>query len=334
MRTIQLAVCTAVVLTIAGLAQMARAIQLPGTAHPRVADASDDFEDPAWTYIYNPPKSSMNASGNGNLPAGFSTAGYLHEGTFYSRFVEDTWRGQPEVVQRTTSIVANGTGALELATFDTGDGSFTDAISWQQYPALDNTIAVAGNTALPSASMASSSYHLYVPPPSTWSANYPFWNFAYIGTDKNQDGYTGASDDVPDWIGVYFYTEAGSPYLAWETGSDLTGEYAFNTRLLSDNDAGWWTLGFSTDTDKSYAMFAHRGLAPLTMADLLGTYDDVDYFFGDFVGNFQIRHSLATMGPSWVIDDLDFFAEVPVVPEPASLALLGLSLCGALMRRR
>jgi len=71
--------------------------------------AGDDFEDPAWTYVPNNPKSSYDVDKQLRGPAGYSTN---------RRWRENTDRGHPDMVRRVETPeggLEGSTGALLLA---------------------------------------------------------------------------------------------------------------------------------------------------------------------------------------------------------------------------
>ncbi len=66
---------------------------VPGTG-TRLDRVGDDFEDPAWDYIFNLPKSSNNLDEQIRGPGGRSRNG---------RWEESGLRGQPDVIRRVST---------------------------------------------------------------------------------------------------------------------------------------------------------------------------------------------------------------------------------------
>ncbi len=93
--------------------QLTAQVQVPGTGR-QVAGAGDDFEDPAWEYIYNNPKASNELDGQNRNPAGVSKNG---------RFFEPAKRGQPDLIQRVATPeggLPGSTGSMMFATLHSG----------------------------------------------------------------------------------------------------------------------------------------------------------------------------------------------------------------------
>jgi hypothetical protein len=86
---------------------------VPGSGH-RVEQVGDDFEDPAWVYYPNAPKSSDEQDERVRAPGGGSKNG---------RWAESALRGQPDVVKRVDTPeggLPGSQGAMLMATLYSG----------------------------------------------------------------------------------------------------------------------------------------------------------------------------------------------------------------------
>src|SRR5688572_15021013 len=100
-------------ITIASFAVCAEAQIVPGTGN-RMEQVGDDFEDPAWGFIFNLPKSSNNLDEQVRRPGGRSRNG---------RWEESALRGEPDMIRRVSTPpggLEGSTGALALRTLNTG----------------------------------------------------------------------------------------------------------------------------------------------------------------------------------------------------------------------
>src|SRR5687767_11756252 len=92
-------------IAIAYLCNRAEAQIVPGTG-TRMEQVGDDFEDPAWSFTFNLPKSSNNLDEQVRRPGGRSRNG---------RWEESALRGEPDVIRRVSTPpggLPGSTGAL------------------------------------------------------------------------------------------------------------------------------------------------------------------------------------------------------------------------------
>src|SRR5688572_7746617 len=100
-------------IAIVSLAAQTQAQLVPGTG-TRMEQVGDDFEDPAWSFTFNLPKSSNNLDEQVRRPGGRSRNG---------RWEESALRGEPDVIRRVSTPpggLTGSTGALALRSLNTG----------------------------------------------------------------------------------------------------------------------------------------------------------------------------------------------------------------------
>ena len=104
---------TAATIAICLAFQSAHAQLIPGTG-VKITNVGDDFEDEAWEYIYNFPKSSHEQDNYVRTPGGRSANG---------RWFESAKRGQPDIIRRVPTPpdgIPGSTGAMIMASRHTG----------------------------------------------------------------------------------------------------------------------------------------------------------------------------------------------------------------------
>ena len=93
--------------------RLAAQVLVPGTGQ-KLTKVGDDFEDEAWEYIYNFPKSSHEQDNYVRTPGGRSANG---------RWFESAKRGQPDIIRRVPTPpdgIPGSTGAMFMASRHTG----------------------------------------------------------------------------------------------------------------------------------------------------------------------------------------------------------------------
>jgi hypothetical protein len=282
------------------------AVRLPGQGQLRDPLASEDFEDPAWVYTYNNPKSQLDGGRSANIPAGESTVGYTIRGTWYPRFIEDTYRGHPDTIERTTARAASGAAALRLSTVD-DSVSRIDAVSWQQRQ------AVTPEGFIPASEKPSAIVRVYVPDPKGtpgWGGEDIFLLMGMVGGSFGQRWpWCGAHEDenAPG-----FYT-----WACWTGGGTDDDPFIYNTYTnmprLQIKGPGWWTIGTSVESN-SLDFFIHEGLGAIEMSDHVGTVrrGTITEIYGMPGGTVWMeRASTNSPMPDWIVDDMDFYSGFP-----------------------
>jgi hypothetical protein len=153
----------------------------------------------------------------------------------------------------------------------------------------------------------------------------------------------------PNTIGdpnPYWYTPSGGPgakgnkimdaNMYVETtglysGQTLTfsGNVLFNTLVgnVDANGNGWTSVAFIKDFAPDYSSF-NMNTVPLVAGEFnvsLATVADPAR---------HVQYGFETIGPDVWITDVGQYGSIQIIPEPCSLALLGLGLAGALIWRR
>ena len=273
---------------------------VPGTGQ-RLPQATDDFEDPAWSYSYNPPKSSTEQDRQSRLPTGISKNG---------RFFEPPLRGQPDLIQRVETPpdgLPGSTGSLLIATRDSGVPGRSSRRNQQ-----DDLIARIGG-AIPVSRSPSVVVRVYMPPFEEWEPrtgnSFGFRASCYGRKPANVPRKRGspASDDYWPGFFVHFFSKSdkrsSQDYAALLIRSDHRGVDFWGPRI---DGPGWWTLGMSFTPDGQVHYYAKAGVEDLTTKDYLASHycygfrcQRLDTYFFDVVSPDDGR----TWSTKWIIDD-------------------------------
>jgi len=286
---------------------------IPGTGQ-KVAEAGDDFEDPAWEFTHNLPKSSSNIDKDPRYPTGASINARLTEGAF---------RGAPDVIKRIDTPaggIPGSKGALFLASRETGiPGRITNEM--QQ----DDLIIEVGNR-----------LGGYVPP--DWYPNFivrvclpPFdkWEQrtgSHFGVRADVEGpkikqpqsrrffFANQSFELENyWPGIFIqfnrkadgYDKDHAVFVL--RGNELGHDFVAGPRI---EEPGWYTLGMSFTPDGQSHYFAKRGVGPLTGADHLSSqtpYNSPCRKFNAFFFNTVNNDDGRTWSTGFAVDDVEFF---------------------------
>ena len=295
-------------LLLIGTASVAAPLHIPGTGTP-VPAAKATFDDVDWAFDYKPPKSQSDDGGPSNGPGGEGNKGYTGLDTnYHARIVEDTYRGYPEIVERTTSPVVAGAGALRLATQFQGKSAY-DALSWQ------HIFAVSPIRHMPVSRTPSALVRVHVPDPATWPPT-RFRPFLLMGMVSGPTGpwwpymSAGPDEDNPGHYSWYITTGAGTTNDPFVTHDYLTDP------AVEISTQGWWTVGSSIQ-DNALHWFVREGLVNPGKADHIGAYRSgmITNVFGMPGGTIWMDSLDGTnMSPSWVVDELEFFYGPPATP--------------------
>jgi hypothetical protein len=278
-------------------------IRLPGEGQTRHPLASENFDDPSWSYIYNNPKSTADGNGQANVPGGTSTVGYVAFNTWYPRIVEDTYRGHEDVIERTTSPTAAGAGALRLTTKNDGI-SITDCISWQ------HTQAITPAAYMSAADNYSAVVSIYAPDPNgttNWGG----------GDWVRLMGMVGGASFGQSWPWVAAHEEAlgTNSWVLYVGQSGQPGDSLQYVNCITKfpalriAGAGWWKIGTTTDGN-GLNYFIRQGLGDFDASHYIGTrrsglVTDIYSMPGGTL--WMERGSTITNMPDWVIDELNLY---------------------------
>lgn len=270
---------------------------VPGTGH-EVSTIGDDFEDAAWEYVPNFPKSSNNMDKRTRNPGGYSKNG---------RWFEAALRGQPDYVQRVETPpggIPGSKGALMLRTLQSGipgNPSYTH----QQDDFIANVRAKVGGSISVSYE-PSITTRVYMPPVEQWE-NRTGSQFAF------RAGCRGGDEMEEYWPGIFiqFQSETQSrdrkDRITLAVRADGRGR---DISTLNVEQTGWWTLGMSFTADGRVHYYAKPGVEDLTAADHIASYTPysmpcrkVETFFYDVFNQDDGK----TWSTAWIIDDPKLF---------------------------
>ena len=279
-------------------------VLVPGTGQ-KVAQVGDDFEDPAWTYIFNLPKSSDENDKQQHLPGGAAKNG---------RWFEGVMRGQPDLIKRVPTPeggLAGSEGALLLRSQQTGvPGHYSG--HFQQDDLIISTVSRMGG-AISVARSPSCVVRVCLPPWDQWERrggpSFGIRASCQAYQTKQKSGLFGGSTTSlePYWPGFFIHFAPGngkdredSAYLtirAGTNGGDLSGPKI--------TEPGWWTFGMSFPPDGRVQYFCHAGVDDLTSADLVTTQNPYGFraeHFDTFFFN-VVSGDNGNWSTPWIIDD-------------------------------
>jgi hypothetical protein len=300
--------------TIAGHAvfgQYASEIVVPGTG-VQLTQVGDDFEDEAWEFIPNNPKSSEDIDEKQRLPIGKSTNGRWYEGAK---------RGHPDVVKRVPTPpggLPGSEGSLLLRSLQTGIPN-APAFKMHQDDFICNVQYRMGGTIRVDQS-PSMTTRVYLPPMEKWEKrNGPHFAFrAAVETTimETKTKFLLSSKQEKEeiyWPGLFILrgtkNEGGKtvPYAYFRVRSDRNGGDFMGPEI---NEMGWWTLGLSFTPDGLVHYFARPGVQDLTRDNYIATAmpygyrcEEVRSFFYNVVNGDNGRE----WSTDWIIDDPQFF---------------------------
>jgi hypothetical protein len=264
--SVQLAITCGVIAAGSGDAWAQRPV-VPGTG-TEIVGVADDFEDPAWDYIPNNPKSTEDIDDNQRPPMGRSTNGRWYEGVK---------RGHPDIVKRVPTPsggLPGSQGALLLRSRDTGipgrpSGKMhqDDFICNVQYR-LKRTINVA--------EVPSVTTRVFLPPVSEWEQRSgPHFGFRLaVETTAMIEQEVGPLKFKRKEKGNEIYWPG--MFVEFESKQQSKKEHDFAYLRIRSNQrggdfrgpqltqTGWWTLGMSVTPDGMVHYYAAPGVDELT----------------------------------------------------------------------
>jgi hypothetical protein len=278
---------------------------VPGTGE-FMADCSDNFEDPTWSYTLKLPKSSSEQDKNNRAPGGISSNRLWHEGSL---------RGTPDVVKRVPTPpggIEGSTGALLFATRYSGIPGRPSG-KQQQDDLLMKFDRRLGRS-IPVSWQPSCTVRVYLPPFDQWeNRSGPSFGMRADCRGRKPDGSTEAY-----WPGMFWLLRNANGKSIKEDFAQLTvrsGPRGNDVRSHKVYEPGWWTMGMSFSPDGQIHYYASPGVDDLTADDYLASYFPYSYrclSFNNFFFNVANQDSGRSWSTSWVIDD----PQIYVVPPP------------------
>jgi hypothetical protein len=282
-------------------------VPIPGAGRP-VANAGDDFEDPAWEYIYNNPKASNENDGQNRNPSGISRNG---------RFFEPAKRGQPDLIQRVETPeggLPGSTGSMMFATLFSGVPGQPNYKTEQ-----DDLIASMSRAGGPISVSRSPSVvtRVYLPPFEEWeqrTGNSFGFRASCIGSRSTGSGLFRSTKSEEYWPGffLHFYSSKTDrrhkeDFAMVIVRANDRGADVFGPRIT---EPGWWTFGMSFTPDGRVHFFAKPGVENLTAQDLITSHycygfrcQRMDTLFYDVVNHNDGK----TWSTKWIVDDPGVF---------------------------
>jgi hypothetical protein len=291
--------------------QYASEIVVPGTG-VQLSQVGDDFEDDAWEFIPNNPKSSEDIDKNQRLPMGKSNNGRWYEGAK---------RGHPDIVRRVPTPpggIEGSEGSLLLKSLQTGIPK-SPSFKMHQDDFICNVQYRVGGTIRVDQS-PSMTTRVFLPPMEKWeNRNGPHFAFrAAVETtiQETKTKFLFSSKEEKDelyWPGLFILRatrkENGRmvPYAHFRVRSDRNGGDFMGPEI---KETGWWTLGLSFTPDGLTHYFAKPGVEELTREDYIATAmpygyrcEEVRSFFYNVVNGDNGRDWTT----DWIIDDPKFY---------------------------
>lgn len=243
---------------------------VPGSGQ-KFIKIGDDFEDEAWSYIFNNPKCTEENDKQQRLPAGRSTNGRWYEGMM---------RGQPDVIRRVPTPeggLEGSTGALLMVSKQTGVPGFASYTMQQDDLIVD--VASRLGYSVPVSWSPSTVVRVYVPPFEEWEKrNGPSFGFraacqTHRMKEREKKGRWGGGgmslQQDTYWPGMFLHFRKGDGKKTQDSavfsirggpsGGDFLGPQV--------TEPGWWTLGMSFTPNGQIHFFAKPGIEDLTSAD-------------------------------------------------------------------
>jgi hypothetical protein len=281
-------------------------VLVPGTGS-LVKGVGDDFEDEAWKWNYNHPKSSEEQDKRMRSPMGRSVNG---------RWFEGPKRGTPDVVKRIelpSPGLEGSTHGMLIATLHAGIPGRT-TYQMQQDDLIYNMQKVTGR-GMSVGDSPSVVTRVYVPPFEQWERrNGPTFGFRagcythaiITGEDHPDKGKFGLEEY---WPGMFICFEPANPRKKTQDSAYLRirgGRNGGEIRGPQLDQNGWWTLGLSFSPDGMVHYFASPGVDELTMDDHITSQYPYGYrteFLKTFFYNVCTQDDGKTWSTPWVVDD-------------------------------
>lgn len=306
-RILFLAATSAALMLATDAATVFAQVVVPGSGK-KLSKVGDDFEDEAWGYVFNRPKSTLENDKNTRYPAGVSKNGRWYEGPK---------RGQPDMIKRVKTPeggLEGSSGALLLRSCYTGIPG-RPSYSMQQDDFIADVRYILGG-AIPLSRSPSVVTRVYMQPFEKWERRTgpTFAIRASVEPPPQYHPRTWRNRNEPQepdtyWPGmlVDFYPKReGGPkedtayfrIRANESGGDYRGPKITQT--------GWWTLGMSFTPDGQIHYFAKPGIEDLTAEDHIAShhaYSLRGVELNTFFFNVCSGDDGKTWSTAWIVDD-------------------------------
>lgn len=309
--SILLASCALIILMTAG----AEAQIVPGTGN-RMAQVGDDFEDPAWGFIFNFPKSSNNLDEQVRKPGGRSRNG---------RWEESALRGEPDVIRRVSTPpggLTGSTGALALRSLNTGIPNRVSNQLQQDDLIMVGSARLGGKISVSRGPNAV--VRVWLPPFEEWEprTGNSFAMRADCTTHVSKKAEvtlfssSSKSKELEEyWPGMFIWfnsksdgrNKADSAHFlirANRGGGDIRGPVIEQT--------GWWTLGMSFTADGAVHYYARPGVENLSAEDHISSQYPYGYraeYFNTIFFNVANQDNGSSWSTEWVIDDPQLYLQ-------------------------
>jgi hypothetical protein len=285
----------------------AKAQLVPGSGQ-KVTQVGDDFEDLAWEYHPNGPKSSEELDQQKRLPNGRSANG---------RWQECLLRGQPDVVQCVETPAGGlpgSTGALLLQSLHSGTPGRITNQNQQDDIQLNVDSRLGG--AVPVSRSPSVVVRVFLPPFEEWE-NRTGTSFGFradvtgVRSKGKQSGFFGGGGPEREtyWPGIFIMFNSESTRRPGTDSAHLIvrGEGSGRDfRGAEITQTGWWTLGMSFTPDGRIHYYAKPGVEDLTADDHIASHYPYGFRcerFNTFFFNTINRDDGRSWSTAWVIDD-------------------------------
>lgn len=289
---------------------------VPGTG---VKLATEDFEDPNWTFVANWPKSSYNLDKRVRRPIGYSSNGILYE---------SSKRGIPEIMQRVTPPeggLAGSTGALKMKSRYTGVPSRLSFRTQQDDVLMDLSDQMGHYISV--SQKPSAVVRVYLPPLEKWDpqSGTTFGmrcKVTGVGPDEPEEGERRGlfsrrrkrrgrvRDNFYPSIFINFNSKSSGYEKDTATliirGNDFNED--FNAKEISQT--GWWTMGISFTADGRAHYYASPGVDDLTDKDHIASHFPqsvrVEYFHSFYFN--VCNQDCGQWSTEWIVDDPTVYA--------------------------
>jgi hypothetical protein len=283
---------------------------VPGSG-VQLEQVGDDFEDPAWDYTFNEPKSTEEQNERQNLPLGKSKNGRWYEGAK---------RGQPDIVRRVETPpdgLPGSQGALMLKSLKTGIPD-KPSFKMQQEDFILNVQYRTGGS-IPVSKNPSVTTRVFIPPTDQWerrSGPHFAFRVALETTKKSPRSvlfFSTKNEDEVYWPGLFIcmdtkeQTKSGQDKIYFRVRSNGQGGDMKGPDITT---VGWWTLGIAVSANGAVHYYARPGVEDVTSEDYITTQYPYNYKAETFrsaffnVVNADNGKSWTT---TWIVDDTYVF---------------------------